>query len=119
MASPIWPGAELSGGIEHVRLTTDMENNKLMAKKYTSGNDADEDVGAIGQAQLPPVINATGTSATFSSCFRVSTSNHTGPYVVGVDHGYEKMQNSVLLVLDNITGFIGQETDTLLNQYYT
>ena len=85
----------------------------------TSKKNADEDVGAIGQAQLPPVINATGTSATFSSCFRVSTSNHTGPYVVGVDHGYEKMQNSVLLVLDNITGFIGQETDTLLNQYYT
>ena len=36
---------------------------------------------------LPPLINATGTAASFKSCFRVSTSSHTGPYIFGLDQG--------------------------------
>ena len=60
---------------------------------------------------LKPLINAAGASATFDSCFRVAKSSITGPeYVFGLDHRFEKMQNSVLLVIDHISGLIGSET---------
>ena len=62
---------------------------------------------------LKPLINAVGDSATFDSCFKVAKSNIPGQeYVFGLDHGYEKMQNSVLLVIDHISGMIGSETPT-------
>ena len=60
---------------------------------------------------LQPLTNAEGDSATFNSCFRVAKSSITGPkYVFGLDHGFEKMQNSVLLVIDHINEWIGTET---------
>ena len=50
---------------------------------------------------IQPLIDAAGTSATFNSCFRVAKSSIPGQeYVFGLDHGYEKIQNSVLLVVD-------------------
>ena len=52
---------------------------------------------------LSPLIDAAGASATFKSCFRVDRSSITDKYVFGLDHSYEKMQNSVLLVLDQIS----------------
>ena len=42
-----------------------------------------------------------------------------GPYVFGLDHGYEKIQNSVLLVIDHFMGPIGSETPFDLTSFYT
>ena len=53
---------------------------------------------------LPPLTDATGTTASFNSCFRVDSTTITGPYVLGLDHGFEKIQNAVLLVLDQVGG---------------
>jgi hypothetical protein len=45
---------------------------------------------------LPPIITpwsafSAATTASFNSCFRVDPSTITGPYVLGLDHGYPKI----------------------------
>jgi hypothetical protein len=55
----------------------------------------------------PPVIDAAGNTADFNSCYRVESSTITGPYILGLDHGVEIIQNAVLLVLDRHNGSIG------------
>ena len=66
---------------------------------------------------LPPLIDAVNT-ATYNSCFKVSRSTFTGPYVIGLNHGLVIIQNSVLLVQDQRDGWIDWGTSAELNQYY-
>ena len=54
---------------------------------------------------MPPLISP-GNKASYNSCFRVDTRAFTRPYVFGLDHGFEKVQNSVLLVQDVLSGYI-------------
>ena len=40
---------------------------------------------------MPPLIDAAGTIAPYNSCFRVDSNTITGSYVLGLDHGVEKI----------------------------
>ena len=66
----------------------------------------------------PPLIDAAITMASYNSCFRVNTSTIAGPYVFGLDHGFEKIQNAVLLVQDQLNGLTGQNSISELDNYY-
>ena len=48
-----------------------------------------------------PATNASAinkTYASYNSCFSVDINTFTGPYVFGLNHYYDKIQNSLLLV---------------------
>ena len=66
---------------------------------------------------VSPFIDATGTGASYNSCFRVDTSYLTGPYVFGLDHGFEKIQNAVMLVQDVLNNICDNNT-AFLEKYY-
>ena len=67
---------------------------------------------------MPPINHPLQDPASYNSCFRVDTSSFTVPYVFGLDHGFEKMQNAVLLVQDHLTNFITYNEVTELNDFY-
>jgi hypothetical protein len=66
-----------------------------------------------------PRIDALNNRATYNSCFRVAASEFkTGPYIIGLDHGRVIIQNSVLLVQDQLKGWINYLDNTYFDQYY-
>ena len=59
-----------------------------------------------------------GKKADYNSCFKVDTSAFTGDYVFGLDHGYERMQNAVILVQDQLWGAVGEMETKDFNDLY-
>ena len=76
---------------------------------------------------LSPVITAwtsadtPAISASYNSCFRVDSSALTSPYVFGLDHAKEIIQNAVLLLQDlmNPGYYVGSEDPANLDKYYS
>ena len=66
---------------------------------------------------LPP-LNDANTVASHNSCFKVDRSTFTGPYVIGLNHGRAIIQNLVLLVQDQLDGWISQGTSSYFSQHY-
>jgi len=77
---------------------TVMTSYSPVSEAYSSNNLITNLDNRSHRNYFPPIIDAEGTPASFKSCFTVLTSTISGPYIFGLDHGYEKTQHAVILV---------------------